>query len=226
MSSGARPELQYAALMTLISQNERPRQLSSSHTFDSNFSDPRLADSDRPIRFLNEAERMANGLWIAFASAGHLASIPRSLSAVRFFLFTFWARHAGPLPFGRIWRTPIARLAHTKCAPGRHARAHSGGHRGVQLSRHARGHRFRKDRARCGVRPFRLQSELSRTPTCAWVTPVDECPRARGADISQHATRTWIRLGSLPSCGLIDPNRCGSTNAQHSRFGARTRNCT
>jgi hypothetical protein len=113
-----RTEIQDAALTALPSQNEGPRQLSTSLTFNTTFSGPTVPDSDRRIHFHGDPERIANGLRIASTSAGHFASIPRSLSAVRIFLFTFWAKHAGPLPFGRIWRTPDPSEVRHKCVTG------------------------------------------------------------------------------------------------------------
>jgi hypothetical protein len=225
-SDDATTAVQDAAPTTLTPQHDSPSTLSIPIAHPSDFLVRISTGLNHRIRFSDDAERLANGLRIASASAEHSASIPRSLSAVRILLFTFWARNAGPLNKVRFWRTRIAQLAHTRCAPVRHSSAHSGGHRGMHLSGHARGQRFRKDRARCGVRPFRLQSQLSRTPKCAWVTPVDECPRARGADSALRATRTWSGLRSAPSCGFCDPHRCGATSAQHSRSGVRTSDCT
>ncbi len=230
MSGDAKSAIQQPSPSTLTPQNDSPDTLSTPITHPSEFLVQISTALNHRIRFSDDAERIANGLRIVSASAGHSASIPMTLSAVRFFLFTFWATHAEPLPFGRIWRTPSAQLAHTMRAPVRHARAHSGGHSGVHwgvhLSRHARGQRFRKDRARCAAHPFRPHSELSRTPAWAWVPPANGCPCARGADISQRTTRAWIGLTSAPSCDLCDPHRCGVTSAKHSRSGVRTGDCT
>ena len=110
-----RTEIQDAALTALPSQNDRPRQLSTSLTFNSTFSVPSIPDSDRRIHFHGDPERIANGLRIASASAGHSASIHLTLSALRIFLFTFLARHAEPLPLGRIWRTPDPPEVRHKC---------------------------------------------------------------------------------------------------------------
>ncbi len=221
-----RTEIQDAALTALPSQNDRPRQLSTSLPFNSTFSVPSIPDSDRRIHFHGDPERIANGFRIASSTAVNSASIPRSLSEVRLFLFTFWARHAGPLNKVRFWRTPIAQHAHTLCTPVRHSCAHSGGHWVVHFSGHARGQRFREDRARCGAHPFRSHSELSRTPAWAWVPPANECPRARGSGMSQHVRRTWIGLRSATSCWFRDSHRCGAKSAQHSRSGVRTHDCT
>ncbi len=217
-----RTEIQDAALTALPSQNDRPRQLSTSLTFNTTFSVPTIPDSDRRIHFHGDPERIANGLRIASASAGHFASIPSSLSAVRFLLFTFWATHAEPLPFGRIWRTPIAQEAHTKCTPVAHSHAPSGGHVDAHLSGHARGHGFGHGEASCDAHQFRLLSELVCTPACTWVAPAERCLRAHDADSLRTATRTRDWLGSAPTCSLRNLHLCGPTSSQHFHAGVHT----
>ncbi len=129
---------------------QQPGPTVSSARLHARFPGPEPPRSASPHSLPGRPERIANGPRIASATAGHSASIPSSLSAVRIFLFNILARHAEPLNKIRCWRTRIAQLAHTRCAPIRHSHAHSGGNRGVHLSGHALRQRFRKDRARCG----------------------------------------------------------------------------
>jgi hypothetical protein len=150
MSDDARTEIQCASQTPPTPQYNSPELPSLPLAHPPDLPVQNLPDLHHPIRFQGDAERIANGPRIASATAGHSASIPRSLSAVLIFLFTFLARHARPLNKVRCWRTRIAPLAHTRCAPIRHSHAHSGGNRGVHLSGHALRQRFRKDRARCG----------------------------------------------------------------------------
>ena len=225
-SDDATTGVQDAGPTTLTPQQDSPNTLSIPITDPSDFLVQNLADLHHPIRSQGDAERIANGLRIASALAGHSASIPSSLSAVRFLLFTFWARHAEPLPFRRIWRTPSAQLAHTLCAPVRHTHAHSGGHRGVHSSRHPRRHGFRKGRTRSGAHAFGLQSELSRTPACPRSAQVDGLPRARVAGLWRKAWHASIGLRSAPCFGACGPHRCVAVSANHVCSDVRNGECT
>jgi hypothetical protein len=92
MSDNAKPEFQDASPTTLTPRHDSLDTLSILITQSSDFVVQSSTGLNHRIRFSEDAERIANGLRIASASAGHSASIPRSLSAVRFFLFTFLAR--------------------------------------------------------------------------------------------------------------------------------------
>jgi hypothetical protein len=224
-SDEATAEVQDGSPTTLTPRHDSPDTLSIPITHPSDFLVQISTGLNHRIRFSDDTERLANGLRIASASARHSASIPRSLSAVRFFSFTFWARHAEPLPFRRSWRTPSGQLVHTLCAPVRHTHAHSGGHRGVHSSRHPRRHGFRKGRTRSGAHAFGLQSELSRTPACPRSAQVDGHPRARVAGLWRKAWHASIGLRSAPCFGACGPHRCVAIRANHVCPGVRNGDC-
>jgi hypothetical protein len=118
MSDDARTEIQCASQTPPTPQYNSPDLPSLPLAHPPDFPVQNLPDLHHPIRFQGDAELVANGPRIASATAGHSASIPRSLSAVRIILFTFLARHAEPLPFGRIWRTPDPPEMRQKCVTG------------------------------------------------------------------------------------------------------------